>query len=190
MRSISPEQFQDWSRRLQRSDREAFAALFQATHEALLRYAWYFTKDEDVAYDLLQDVYLKLWQVRETVDPQRSLKALMYQMVRNHALNHERAKRLHATDSLDDSPYEPDTEATTEQDLDAKQLDERLQHWIAEMPERRREAFALSRYEGLSHEEIARIMGLTPKTVNNHIVLALQHLRARLREYEPDRISS
>ena len=52
------------------------------------------------------------------------------------------------------------------------------------MPERRREAFRLSRYEGLSHEEIAPVMGLTPKTVNNHVVLALQHLRTRLRTYE------
>lgn len=190
MRSISSDKFREWSTGLQRSDRGAYAELFQATHEALLRYAWRFTRNEESAYDILQDVYLKVWQMRERIDPERSLKALLYQMVRNNALNHERAKKLHATDSLDEALHEPSNEIQTEQHLDAKQLEARLTRWIAELPERRREAFTLSRYEGLSHDEIARVMGLTPKTVNNHIVLALQHLRARLREYEPDKISS
>ena len=58
--------------------------------------------------------------------------------------------------------------------------------WIDELPPRRREAFRLSRFDGLSHDEIARVMALTPKTVNNHIVLALQTLRERLAHFDPD----
>jgi RNA polymerase sigma-70 factor (ECF subfamily) len=59
-------------------------------------------------------------------------------------------------------------------------LKRHLERWISEMPQRRREAFMLSRFEGLSHEEIASLMDLAPKTVNNHIVLALQHIRKKL----------
>ena len=183
MRAISAEQFRKWSLGLQRSDHEAYAALFKATYDALFRYAWTFTRSEDAAYDVLQDVYLKLWQVRTRIDPSRSLRALLYQMVRNYALNHRRDARRHALDPIDASFYEPPAE-TFESALYARDLGALIRAWVDEMPERRREAFRLSRYEGLSHEEIARVMGLTPKTVNNHVVLALQHLRARLRTYE------
>lgn len=190
MRSISDEQFVAWSHGLRRSDRAVYAALFEATYDALFGFARYMLRDAEAAHDLLQDVYLKLWQIRETIDPQRSLKALLYQMVRNGALNQERRRKTHATDSLDDALLEPSVESTLEEDLDTSALSARLRTWIAEMPERRREAFVLSRYEGLSHDEIARVMNLTPRTVNNHIVLALQDLRARLHAYETEGIRS
>ena len=183
MRAIPAEQFRRWSLGLQRSDHDAYAALFEATYDALFRYAWTFTRSQEASYDVLQDVYLKLWQVRARVDPSRSLRALLYQMVRNYALNQQRSDRRHRLDPLDASFYEPPSE-TFESALYARDLDVQIRAWVDEMPERRREAFRLSRYEGLSHEEIARVMGLTPKTVNNHVVLALQHLRARLRTYE------
>ena len=183
MRSISAEQFRRWGQGLQRSDHAAYAALFEATYDALFRYAWTYTRDEDAAYDVLQDVYLKLWRIRARVDPARSLKALLYQMVRNYALNHGRDKRRRALDPLDAARYAASDE-TFEADLYARDLGMLIRAWVAELPPRRREAFQLSRYEGLSHHEIARVMGLTPKTVNNHVVLALQHLRERLRQHE------
>lgn len=186
MQAISTEQFVDWSYGLRRSDRKAYQALYNSTHPTLFRYAWHITHDENAAYDVLQDVFMKLWQVRDTIDPERSLKALLYQMVRNYSLNHERRKKRQATDSLDDGIFEPVSFDANAEDLDASALRDRINAWIAELPSRRREAFMLSRFEGLSHEEIARIMGLTKKTVNNHIVLALQHLRARLDAYEPE----
>ena len=132
---------------------------------------------------------MKLWRVRDTIDPSRSLKALMYQMVRNYSLNHERQKKTRLAESIDDSLIEPAAEGSIEETFLAGILNDRLQNWIAEMPDRRREAFVLSRFEGLSHEEIARVMSLTPRTVNNHIVLALQDLRARLQAYEAESIN-
>lgn len=188
MQSIPDEQFVAWSTGLRDSDRRAYTAVFQATYDTLFGFARYMTRDEDAAHDILQDVYLKLWQVRERIDPARSLRALLYQMVRNYALNHERRKRTHATDSLSHAAFEPAEEPTTEADLDTGALGERIRAWIDAMPERRREAFVLSRFEGLSHEEIARVMDLAPRTVNNHIVLALQDLRSRLHAFETDEI--
>lgn len=190
MQSIPDEQFTAWGLGLKSSDRSAYTALFDATYDALYGFARYIVRDEEAAHDILQDVFLKLWQVRDTIDASRSLRALMYQMVRNYALNHERRKKTHATDSLDQALAEPAIDATTEEDIDAQALQERLHAWIAQMPDRRREAFVLSRFEGLSHEEIARVMELTPRTVNNHIVLALQDLRGRLHAYETDRVTS
>ncbi len=190
MKALTNEQFSTWSHCLRRSDRQAYTQVFEATYDALYRYAWYFVHDEDAAYDVLQDVFLKLWQVRERVDPARSLKALLYQMVRNTALNHMRHAKRHAADTLDDVPFEPASMPREEENYDMQTLETHLRRWIDELPQRRREAFMLSRYQGLSHVEIAGIMDLAPKTVNNHIVLALQHLRSRLLAHQPDLIIS
>jgi len=108
----------------------------------------------------------------------------MYQMVRNYALNHERQKKRHASDAIDADSPSVGFDNMDDERLDADRLQAQLDVWISEMPERRREAFMLSRYERLSHEEIAALMDLAPKTVNNHIVLALQHLRKRLDGYQ------
>ncbi len=174
-----------WSERLQSSDQRAFSELFGAMHVVLLRYAWRFTGEQEAARDIVQDAFLKLWQIRANVDPKRSLKALLYTMVRNLALNHKRAAQhtngvFPEHDLYDQAP-------AADQQVEASMLDDRLRLYIEQMPERRREAFMLSRYEGLSHEEIAQVMNLTPRTVNTHIVLALKDLRNRLGALQPDR---
>ena len=69
--------------------------------------------------------------------------------------------------------------------MDARDLEDRLHDWIADLPDRQREALELSRFRGLSHEDVAGIMDISPRTVNNHIVRALRSLRERIRTYEP-----
>lgn len=189
MKTVKDEQFRTWSHGLRRSDQRAYTQVFETTYDALYRYAWYTLRDEEAAYDVLQDVFLKLWQIRDRIDPAKSLKALLYQMVRNTALNHVRHAKRHAADALDEMLFEPASTSPSEEDFDTHALETQLRGWIDELPERRREAFMLSRYQGLSHAEIADVMNLAPKTVNNHIVLALQHLRSRLLAHQPDLIA-
>jgi len=184
MRSISDEQFRSWGQGLRNSDTRSYSDLFDATYDGLMRYAIYIVRDSSSASDILQDVYLKIWQIREDIDPDRSLKALLYQMVRNYALNHERQRKRRAAEELVADHPAVGFDMMTDERLDAEALEYRLSEWIDEMPERRREAFMLSRYEGLSHEQIATLMNLAPKTVNNHIVLALQHIRRLMLAYE------
>ena len=73
-----------------------------------------------------------------------------------------------------------------EETLDAGLLRSLLERWIAEMPDRQREALTLRRQKDLSHDEIAEIMDVSPNTVNKHIVRAMRTLRERLGEYRPD----
>jgi RNA polymerase sigma-70 factor (ECF subfamily) len=180
---VTDEQFGAWAVEIRRSDRRAFASLFDVMYGPLRRYAVYIVHDDDVAMDLVQDVFAKLWKVRGEIDPDRSLRAFMFQMLRNLALNHERQKKRHQTEPLSDELASSTHDYNPDDELDAKTLDRYVRGWIEEMPERRKEAFLLSRRENLSHEEIAQLMGLAPKTVNNHIVLALQHIRQKLEDY-------
>ena len=181
----SDDSFIRWSERLQSSDQRAYSELFEAMHVVLLRYAWRFTNDQEAARDIVQDAFLKLWQIRANVDPKRSLKALLYTMVRNLALNYKRAAQ-HTSGVFPEHDLH-DRAPTADQQLEASILGDRLRLYIDQMPQRRREAFMLSRFEGLSHEEIAQVMHLTPRTVNTHIVLALKDLRNRLGVLQADR---
>ncbi len=179
-----PDPFVSWCRRLAASDEEALEELFRATHPALVRYAATFTHDPAAAGDLVQDAFVRIWERRTTLDPSRSLKALLYRTARNLALNwvRDRETRRHLlTDYRPDASHEPMPDAHTE----GRELRRHLEAWIAALPERQREALLLSRFEGLSHDEIAEVMGISPRTVNNHLVKALRHLRDRTMAYAP-----
>ena len=181
----STDVFAQWARALRASDRRAFADLYAATFDPLYRYARTITRDDEAAADVLQDVYVRLWTVRDRLDPARSLRALLFGMVRNAALNHLRAHHRRPFDPLGD--FDPPAPLDGADDgVHAADLAGALRAWIDALPDRRREAFVLSRFEGLSHEEIAHVMDLAPKTVNNHIVLALQTLRQKLAAHDPD----
>lgn len=173
-----------WVHRLKASDPSVCTEVFDALYAPLLRYAARLTQDEEAAYDILQDVFFKLWERRATLNPDLPLKALLFTMVRNRSLNHQRDKQRHDAsravmpEALLDPTSRPDN------DVEAEMLGAHLHAWIGELPPRRREAFRLSRYEGLTHEEIARVMRLTPRTVSNHIMSALVYLRDRLHALE------
>ncbi len=179
--------FTDWAEKLRTSDRSAFKAFFDATYPSVVRYACGFTRDEASAHDIAQEVYVRLWSGRGAIDPKRSLRAVLYVSVRNLAFNRNRTRmsreKAHTIMDKPDVPLLPDDV------LGVRELSEKIQAWIRELPARRREAFQLSRYDGLSYEEIGQIMGLSARTVEQHIRLALSTLRDRLKELEPDLLS-
>ena len=142
------DQFRDWARRLRDSDRAAYAALFQAMSEKLVRYARSILHDEASSYDVLQDVFLKIWERRASLDPSSSLQALLYTMTRNACLNVRRKNGYLVHDSEDDLgpiAMSQSDEIAADQRYDAEALERHMESWIQELPERRREAFLLSR---------------------------------------------
>ncbi len=169
------------SRRLQQSDRAAFAEIFRRLHAPLVRYAHRIVRDEAAAYDVLQDVFLKLWEDRDALAVKVSLKAMLYTMVRNRSLNSVRRNKWFAPGLLVEHARErPSTAPPGDDVLAADELLGYVRHWIDELPPRRAEAFVLSRYHGLKHSEIADLMAVSERTVDTHILLALRDLRGRL----------
>lgn len=171
------EQIQRWAEEIKQSNREAFDKLFRKLYPRLVYFAKGYTRDHAVAGDIAQDAFVALWQKRGDIDTERSLKAYLYTMVRNRALNSIRDRsatvRLDIEeDELPGTDYQHD-----EYDDPARQVKKQFEKWIEELPERQRETFKLSRFDGLDHEEIAGVMGISGKTVNNHIVAALSYLR-------------
>ena len=181
--------FREWSQRIRESDRIAFSELFNAMSSRLVRYAHGITKDEASAYDVLQDVFLKLWEMRDKLNPESSLQSLLYTMTRNASLNVNRRKGYLVHDEqvmeLNDLKGARSEHASDEK-LDAINLSRSIDKWIEELPERRKEAFVLSRRHDFSHREISEIMGLSERTVNTHIFLALKYLRGKLDALQND----
>lgn len=172
-----------FSRRLEAADPEAFAEAFRRFYAPLVRYARRLTGSEARAGDAVQDVFLKLWERRGTLEVQVSLKALLYTMVRNRALNMNRHRRKIAPDVAAEEAQDRlrhNAAAGPSEMLEAEELRRYLYRWIDELPARRAEAFTLSRYHGLPHDEIADIMGVSKRTVDTHIYHALRDLRRRL----------
>ena len=180
--------YSEYVRRLNASDREAFAALFRLLREPLVRYVLNIVREDMVAHDMVQDCFINLWNARETLDPDKSIKAYMYQMARNRALRHLRDTRLRESkhelinqQSSSEIPVNQWPDAAMESDS----LSRKLKAWLSTLPVRQREALELSRYEGLSHKEIAELMDISPRTVNTHITLAIKNLRRTIETIEP-----
>jgi RNA polymerase sigma-70 factor (ECF subfamily) len=176
--------FRAWARRIRDGDPSAFEAFFRAVHAPLVRYATRFVP-ESSAEDLVQDAFVRIWNGRERIDPAQSLKAFAYRTVRNLCLN--RIRDVKTRESLLAERYEVREVADPEAEdvLVGSDLADRLKEWIGDLPDRQREALELSRFEGMSHEQVADAMGVSPRTVNNHLVKALRTIRDRVRAYEP-----
>lgn len=186
----SDEQIAAWCRRIKDSDRKAFEQTFQALHDPLMRYALRITNRQTAAQDVVQKAFIELWSMRDALDPEKSLEALLYRIVRNRAYNYQRDRRTRQKREKeaheDQTPKEPTPAAA----IDADRLEAHLDAWVNELPERQREALLLSRFENLTHDEIAEVMEISPRTVNNHIVQALKQLRSQVRTHHPDLLSS
>lgn len=179
MKQPTSEQIKTWAEGIRLSDRDSFNTLFKSLYYPLTYFAYNYTGSYDQACDIVQDVFVTIWQERSEIDPEQSLKSYLFKMVRNRSLNHLRdhENRMVKLDNVHTSVISRQDQPMDQENKD--ELADKFREWIEELSDRRREAFKLSRFEGLDHDEIAEVMKLSAKTVNNHIVDALSHLRER-----------
>lgn len=189
MNRPSAKQIRIWVEKISESDREAFDSLFRALYPQLVMFSMRYTQNKAVASDLVQDAFLILWNKRRELELGQSTKAYLYSIVRNSSLNYIR-DHSSKTVGLEEAEVEVEVDESRLESIDEMKESEGLinliRGWIEELPERRCEAFKLSRYEGLDHEEIAEVMDISANTVNNHIVSALEYLRERHNEYRKE----
>ncbi len=161
---------------------DIFNKLFHDYYTNLSRFAFTYVKDEAVAEELVQEVFVNLWQKQELKEIS-SIRSFLYISVRNRALNYLRdnkARTLHENDfALErgrDALYEYN-------EYEHKQLEALVKGAIAELPEKCREIFELSRNENLSYQQIADQLNISAKTVENQISIAIKKLRIKLKDY-------
>mgnify|MGYP001124406969 FL=1 len=152
---------------------------------SLVGVAKYFIKDQELAEEIVSDIFIYLWLRRKTLNIQTSLKAYLFKAAKNQALQHLRKNRL-PTESLDS--YNAQSIPTDQQpdgELQQQELEAELSADLAFLPEQQRIVFTLHRFEGFKYQEIADMLNISVNTVRNHIFQAVKKLQERYREKAP-----
>lgn len=171
--------------RLNSSDEHAFEDIFREHYAKLCTYANSLIKDPDESEEIVQSIFLGLWEGRQELSIHTSLSAYLYRTVHNRCLNkikHYKVREAHGAEVryLNDGAHE----ATAEVVL-GDELRQRIAIAVEELPSQCQAVFKLSRNEGLSYAEIAERLGISTKAVDKQIVRALRLLRVSLKDYLP-----
>jgi RNA polymerase sigma-70 factor (ECF subfamily) len=163
-------------------DAQALEQLFKAHYRPLCGFALGYVKDADQAEDIVQELFVRLWQDREGLSITTSVKSYLFTAVRNRCLNALAVKkRMRPLDEeTDDAPVDDER---GEDELTERAA--RVQAVIEGLPTERRKIFRLSRNEGLKYHEIAERLGISVKTVENQMGKALKTLREELADLMP-----
>lgn len=169
-----------WLKQLQNGDLKTFDLVYKHYSERLYGFAFSILKNHDDAKEIVQETFLKLWNKRSDLRSDKSLKAYLFTISYNISIDifRKRLKDEKYVDYL--KTHQEGLEPETENMAQFNELNSEVQQAISALPEQRRLIFQLSREEGLSHAEIAKKLGITYKTVENQINLALKSIRKKL----------
>lgn len=152
-----------------------FSEYYHTYYRQLCLHALHFMGDTNEAEDIVQETFVSFWDKRGQLESIKSVKAYLYTAVRNNCLTKIRDAK--PTTSLEELPN-PD-ELSEEEQMERAEMEARIWKMIDELPERRREIFLMAKRDGMRYKDIAKQTGLTVKTVENHVLRAMQSLRAK-----------
>lgn len=168
--------------RIRKGDKAEFESLFRSSYVSLVKYSRTLIKDQDTAEEIVQDLFVKLWQEREKINIESSLNGYLFRAVHNkclHYIEHLKVVESHAatvgTGNADpsDDPLEI---------LHYKDLQMKIAGILERLPERCGRIFCMSRFEGLKYSEIAERLSVSVKTVEASMGIALKEFRKELKE--------
>jgi len=170
---------------IQEGDETAFEMIFKSHYEPLCNYAYSFLQDRDEAEETVQATFLNVWEKKERIVIETSLKAYLYRAVRNSCLNvikHAKIKKKHSDEA--GLTLESSSDSVS-QSVISSELDQKIGDALMALPEQCRLIFKMSRFEELKYSEIAAQLNISIKTVENQIGKALKIMRVHLKEYLP-----
>jgi RNA polymerase sigma-70 factor (family 1) len=166
--------------RLQKGDLEAFDLLYKKYSCKLYRFGLKYLRSSDEAEDLVQSVFLKLWENHKNLKKESSFKSYLFTIAYNDICKLFR-KRNYQQKFINDSLYEISQSTSEAEDgIDCRSILERIQQVIEKLPERQKDIFLKSRQEFKSTKEIAEEAGLSPGTVDNYVSESLKFIRCQL----------
>lgn len=165
---------------LRDGDRQAFSILYERYSGRIYGNILRLVKEKEAAQELLQDVFMKLWEKRETITIETSFAAYLFTISKHLVLNlfrrisveHQAAAQLRAAHS--------ELYQHVEEHLEYKETQKALQQAIDNLPARRREIYLLVKTEGNSYEQVSNLLGISRATVNDHIVKANRYVYSHL----------
>ncbi len=170
---------------LKNGDKGAFEKIFRIYHKQLYFFCYSFLNQKEDAENITQDVFVKLWLKRATIDTEKSFSGFLFTMTKNLALNYIRKtihQQIFVNQLLNNGLKEC---CQTDKQISYNEVRRRLNDLINRLPPKRKEIFLLSREEGLSHLEISKRLNISVHTVESQMTKALKFIRKSLNSLIP-----
>ena len=168
---------------LAKGNRKAYEELFLKYYSSLVVFAQKLVNDTDMAKEIVQDTFVHFYEKRVEIKIHTSLKAHLYQSVKNRSLNYiKRENTIRAHHQLIESDLK-DSQTVLNQQIEEVELEQRIFEAIKSLPDRCRDIFNKSRFEGMSNQEIADELTLSKRTVETQISKALRIIREKLHDH-------
>ena len=151
------------------------------TSDELFLFALGFLRKKEIAEEIVSDVFVKTWGNRKELWKINNLKAYLFVSVKNACLSHlrkEKKNKVISIDGTDDFWFAP-VEGPESEWIDKEQI-EQIHRAIEQLPPKCKLAFTLAKINGMKYKEIAEVMHISEKTVNNHLVYAIKKITAML----------
>lgn len=168
------------ARRIRQGDHDAFRSFFEAHHKALFRFLMSKGIAEAAAEDLIQQAFIIIWEKRDGIKADRSLRGYLFRIAYTRMLNHIRD---HSKFDTDEPVPLSETRQTPEDHARHSELTEAVDDAVEAMPEKRRMVFDFCFMQGFTYRETADALDISVKTVENHMGIALKEIRTALAEY-------
>jgi len=168
--------------KIRSGDSAAFEELFNLYCQQLINFSRNYVADKQIAENIVQDVFVSVWQNRKNLDPTKMIKAYLFTAVKNNSLKYIRHMKIENKGIEGSAAYIIDDESPDKK-LDGKELELKIHQAVNELPEKCMEIFKMNRFENLKYAEIAAILDISIKTVETQMGRALNKLRESLKPY-------
>jgi RNA polymerase sigma-70 factor (ECF subfamily) len=167
---------------VKKGNKNAFEKLFRIYYTPICRFIHRYTGSNDTSEEIAQDMFIYFWQNAPVIDIKTSLKAYLFTSARNFSLNYIKKSSIRQKyhEAAQRETQNTETIIPEEKTERFKKL---LNQAVDKLPQKCREIFELSKYEGLTYEEISEFLGLSRKTVENQMGIALNKIRKWMQPY-------
>lgn len=175
-RSGDPFNEKDLLERMRHGDVYAFHRIYDRYKGPLAHRVLLLLKADELVQDVLQDLFLKVWEHRSTIDPNKSFRAYLFRIISNQVTDIFR--KVHREIVLQERLLHErsDGYCHIEEEVISKENIRLIHDALLKLPARQREIFVLHKFDGKSYKEISEELGIEPATINQHIYRAMQHL--------------
>jgi len=163
--------------RLREGDERAFHHIYKLYSERIYGRLMKLLKDEDVADSILQDVFLRIWERREQIDPEQPFKAYLYRIAENFVCDHFRKVARDTRLQVRLRQLTTELYAHVEEDILKKESEVLIWQAIAKLPPQRRLVFNLCKVDGKSYHEASELLGISESTISNQLVKATRFVK-------------
>ena len=161
----------------------AFDLCFELYFTGLCSFANKLVRNPTVAQDIVQDLFVNLWIKRENLEIHTSLKSFLFQSVKNNCLDHIKHSQIEHAFAIRYINENAEEYENISSDYTKKEILHTLDLAIEKLPKQCKTVFLMSRFDYKSYKEIAEVLGLSVKTVENHMGRALHIIRLELKEF-------